>query len=281
MRQTQRDALNTKLAIAAVALLALNTVLLVVLLVRQGSPTVAPASSTASLPSSPSTSAPSITVPTTATNSLPTSPSEPSAPTGGASSLETVLMATVEPLGRAADDFGIDPATVMPSDVELQAAIASGSLESAASKAVIEMLRVGYEAVNMPFPELEGNLGSVDPSVVPEEPGAGPAPTPSDAAPSSDDVAPAPTEGPAPTVDPTLDRGQRDILRAFFSVTTDRLAQQAKQQDKLAEVSLPTDAEIEAAAATGALESEACQALLIHMRAQYQRVGLEFPEPVF
>jgi hypothetical protein len=114
----------------------------------------------------------------------------------------------------------------------------------------------------MPFPDLASNMGAAEPVAPTMAPGE--APTAPGAAAAS-----------------ATSAGQRDILRAFFSVTVERLAQQAKKQGKQAEVSPPSDAEIEAAAATGSLESELCQALITVLRGQYEIVGLEFPEPVF
>lgn len=267
MRRTQRDSLLVKLVIAALAVLALNTVLLLVILVRQGAAPAAtqPSEVAAQQVSSQGSSAATTGLPTTASAGV-----VPSAPVAGATSLETVLGATVEPLQKAATDFGLDLAEVLPSDLEQQACLDSGSLDSEACQFVVGKLEAGYSTVNMPFPDLASNMGAAEP-VAPTLPGAAPT-TPSEVGATA-----APSEGAGATVD----AGQRDILRAFFSVTVERLAQQAKKQGKADEVSLPSDADIEAAAATGTLDSELCQALITTLRGQYEQVGLEFPEPVF
>ncbi len=265
MRRTKRDALLVKLVIAALVVLGVNTLLLVALLVRQGS-APAPAQPVASTQAAPTAGV--VPGATTAKHSgaLPTvATASPGAPAGGVSSLETVLSATVDPLRKAATDFGLDTVQLLPSDVELQACVAAGSLASELCQAVIAKLQAGYQAVNMPFPDLAANMGSVAPTTDAAAPT-----TPSQGEPAA-----------APTATPTVDAGQRDILRAFFSVTVERLAQQARKQGKEGEISLPADADIEAAAATGSIASEPCQALLDVLRAQYQIVGLELPVPVF
>jgi hypothetical protein len=267
MRRTQRDTLLIRLLIGAMVVLALNSVLLVVILVRQGGTPVTPLPSevTAPQPSGQGSTA-GAGLATTGLPSAASASSVPSAPVAGATSLETVLLATVAPLKKAAGDFGMDMAQVLPSEAEQQACLDSGSIESEACQLVVTRLEAGYASVNMPFPDLASNMGAAEP-VAPSTPVAAPT-TPSEG-------------GAGTTPGATADAGQRDILRAFFSVTVERLAQQAKKQGQQAEVSLPSDADIEAAASSGALESEACQALITTLRAQYGIVGLEFPEPVF
>jgi hypothetical protein len=274
MRRTKRDALILKLLIAAVALLGLNTLLLLAVLLRpapQAPVTDQPVASLVAQPAASTATQPSSsTLPTTPS----TSPSTPGAPAMGASSLETVLKATVEPLQKAASDFGLELAQVLPSEVEQQACLDSDSIDSEACAAVVVKLQAGYASVNMPFPNLIENLSKAAPTL-PTEPGATEPGATEPGATAPD--ATAPTE--AASVPATVDPGQRDILRAYFSVITERLSREADKLGKSAEITLPSADVIEAAAATGTHESEASKALLDSLRGQYQGLGLEFPEP--
>src|SRR6056300_1361925 len=64
-----------------------------------------------------------------------------------------LLEQTIEPLERALSEHGEQP--MLPSEADLQAAIATNRLTSDESKKVLEMLEVGYSQYNMPFPKLE------------------------------------------------------------------------------------------------------------------------------
>ncbi len=272
MRRSKRDALILQLTIATVVLLGLNTILLVVLLFRSG--TSAPATTSAPA-SAPSTASSGLVEDVGASPAVASAAGAPEAPAGGASAIETVLLATIAPLSKAAGDFGLDLATVIPSDTEVEACVASDSVASVPCAEVISTLEAGYASVNMPFPDLASNMddNAPPPSESPDD-GEGPGDPPPAPPPGADE--PLATEEPA-----AAGGGQRDILRAFFSVTVERLAQQAKMQGLEAEIAVPSDAEIETAAASGSLDSEECRALLEHMRTQYRAVGLEFPEPIF
>jgi hypothetical protein len=289
MRRTQRDKRLVQLLTAALVLLGLNTLLLIAILLRPAPRTpeeaqvstaklTQPTTPRATQPSTsraPQSSTPQATQPTTPQATQPTAqaststlPSTPSAPVKGTSSLEAVLQATVEPLQMAASDFGLDLIQVLPSEAERRACVASESIGSEPCVPVVAKLKAGYESANMPFPNLIENLSKAAPTT-PSAPGASPPGS------ASSDPAPGEATAAAPVADP----GKRDILRAFFSVTTERLSREADKRGKTAQITLPGDAAIEAAAASGSLQSEASQALLGALREQYQALGLEFPEP--
>ena len=82
----------------------------------------------------------------------PTSAAPPAAVQGGA--LDAVFASLIAPLEQAVSDLDGAPATVLPSDADVAAAVASGRLDSPESRAVLEALEAGYAAHNMPFPEL-------------------------------------------------------------------------------------------------------------------------------
>jgi hypothetical protein len=133
----------------------------------------------------------------------------------------------------------------------MQACADSGSLQASACAAVIETLKAGYAKVNMPFPDLASSV-SADPA----------------------------SSG-APAATGSSGSDDRDILRAFFSVTVERLERQAKREDMLGEITMPTNDQVTAAVESGAVDTEPSQALLALLREQYQVVGLTFPEPEF
>ncbi len=164
--------------------------------------------------------------------------------------IATVLRSTVEPLAKAASDFGLDQSQVLPTDEQLQACADAGDIQSEVCQAVIEKLSAGYGQVNMPFPDLESSLSADHGTTV----GA--------------------VEGSSVSAD-------QDILRAFFSVTVERLQRQAKRLDMLGQITVPDEEQIAAAVTSGAVDSEASQALLVLLREQYGLVGLTFPEPEF
>jgi hypothetical protein len=129
-------------------LLFLNTLLLVGVLFRMG-------------PSQVTSAAPGVKALNTDTPVAPRpEPTRPvrtgsdAAPTGGA--LDAVFASLVTPLERAVADMGGDAAQVLPAEADVAAAVATGRLDSAESKAVLDKLEAGYAAHNMPFPELGG-----------------------------------------------------------------------------------------------------------------------------
>ena len=257
MRSAKRDALILKLVIAGLALLAVNTLLLVALLLRQGDSAAVTSSPSTSLAQQPAASLPQ---PGTSPTAPPQAPSSDAGGTDstvnitGGGPMATVLRSTVEPLAKAASDFGLDLSQVLPGDEQMQACADSGSLASQACKLVLAKLEAGYAQVNMPFPDLASSL-SADPdaSAPPSAPGA----------PGSSGSA------------------DQDILRAFFSVTVERLERQAKREDMLGAITMPTNDQIQAAVESGAVDSQASQVLLVLLREQYGLVGLTFPEPEF
>ncbi len=256
MRPTRLNALLLKLAVASTVLLALNTILLVVLLVEtygtchRESQAQQPDSTVASSSGPASGSASRLSTPTSSQQS----PTPAPLPATGGTPLAAFFNATVEPLSNAAGEFGTDPSTVLPTDEQLEAAIASGSIDSAPSKAVLEKLKAGYALFNMPFPE---------PRI-----SASKASTPSQPSGSEQE------QQEAPSAD---FNEQQDILRAFFSITTARLERVAAQRET--QVSPPDAALVQEAIASGSTQSEASQAVLEQLRDAYSKLGIPFPEP--
>ncbi len=249
MRPSRYDLLLLRLLGALAALLVLNLIMLVVLWVREPDPGFAGGEpSVAGFDDLPSSS-PATSTPTSGSSSPSSGPS-----TEGSCSLRAVLDATIEPLLGAARDFGLDPELILPTEAELEAAVAGGSLDSDSARPVLEKLEAGYQQFNMPFPDLSRS----------SECGTGPAgPAP-----------PAPEGG-------SGQAGDTDIIRAFLLVTAERLQIAAQQQDMADKVAPPSAQDIEQAAQAGDLDSAACQALMARMRTDYELLGLDFPEPIF
>lgn len=67
--------------------------------------------------------------------------------------LENFLDTSIKSLGEAVEDAGGDPASILPSPADVQAAKASGSLDSEATQLVMAELRKGFAKYNMKFPD--------------------------------------------------------------------------------------------------------------------------------
>lgn len=176
----------------------------------------------------------------------------PAAPSDGPERTARFLDDTISPVEKAATDMGADLASLLPSDADVARAKASGSLASAESQAVIATLKAAYARFNMPFPELPG-AGAA--------PGGGGGPLP---------------DAPRAT---TTDGGAQDILRAYFTVTISQLRAQAEAKGVDVSGTLPADAAVQAAIASGDIGSAASAAVLADLRAAHARAGLSFREP--
>ncbi|MFT5686574.1 MAG: hypothetical protein ACI8RZ_007530 [Myxococcota bacterium] len=315
----------SRLTVLNTGMLAVNTLLLVGLLLRGGSPTPA---------TSPATTAPQ-------TTSSAVQEPRPMSTAPGGPTLEGVagfIEATVSPLSDAASDHGVTDPAILPSDAEIAAAVDSDSLESAETLLVIEKLKAGYSQFNMPFPEIKipGPPGT-EPSqgTAPSSSGTDQGPeiqawaTPTIAhlrevlsekgeseaglIPTDDEVAAAVASGridseetrwvidtlkngyarldlPFPELgetgassEPTeraASSGEQEVLRAYFEANMQRLELMASKQGVEVSDVLPEQAVIEAAVSSGDISSDAARPALDQLRAGYERVGLEFREPV-
>jgi hypothetical protein len=70
--------------------------------------------------------------------------------------IEGVFQSIVAPVETAMKDMGIDTQALLPSDAEIAAAVATDSLSSPESQAVLDKLRLCYEDQGLPFPRLPG-----------------------------------------------------------------------------------------------------------------------------
>jgi len=70
--------------------------------------------------------------------------------------LAGVFQSIVAPVETAMSDMGIDSAAMLPSEAEIEAAVATDSLSSPESQAALDKLRLCYEDQGLPFPRLPG-----------------------------------------------------------------------------------------------------------------------------
>ena len=81
------------------------------------------------------------------------------------SELSELFRSMLAPLVASYADYGVDPGAMMPSDAELEQALATGSLASVESQVVLDKLRSCYAQQGLPFPRLPP-MGGVAPKPV-------------------------------------------------------------------------------------------------------------------
>ena len=147
---------------------------------------------------------------------------------------------------RAGADRGIDVSENVPSEAEIAAIEAEGTLAGEAGAVVLERLKAGYKALGMPFPD------------IPMEPQGAP----------SDPVEA--DEGPRQVVD-------SKAVQTWLELTVAQAQEAASAAG--AELALPTEAARAAAVASGSFDSEATREVIGPLREAYEKLGLDFPEP--
>ena len=165
---------------------------------------------------------------------------------GGAQNYAELLTQTLEPLERAYAEHGEKGS--MPSDEQLNAAIATNRLDSEESKVVLKILEAGYVRFNMPFPKLEiptGRVGSGK-TMVPEQ-----------------HDAPENAEGPR--------------LDEWLRRTTDTLATELKANKESPAGLVPTEQELQAAIESNSLISEESRLVVDMLKNGYARLKMDFP----
>ncbi len=241
--------------IVVVALQVLNTVLLASVLlqggtqVESGTQTAAPAA--AGSGAGPSAAHKSQPNPSSSQRSEPPAAHATSGREG--SPLAVFFEATLEPLKGCVADLGLDSDALLPTAEELEAAGASGSLDSAAAQTVLTKMRAGYAQCNMPFPDPVRSV--------------------------ADPVTTTPNGGEAPASASGGGADHGDILRAYFSITVSRLERAAAEKGEEGSLQLPSEEDIQAAVTSGSHVSDASKKVLEELRAQYERMGMSFPEP--
>ena len=195
-----------------------------------------------------------------------------SAPAGGFSEVESVLASTRTPLASAAADLKKN--VQMPSEAETAACVGSNDLKSPACGVVLTLLKRGYAETGMPFPSLPEHGASTPPSGATLSGVA-----PSGAPPSAPSGATAPggtTLGTTPGATPTRSTG---ALRVYLDTLTARARSAASAAGDNAATVLPTPEALDAAVATGVLDSPESKRVIDQLRMAHQKYGLKFSEP--
>ena len=173
--------------------------------------------------------------------------SEDSNTGSGTGALQEYVDSIVDPLRQAAIDHGEDPGIYIPSDAEIQSAVATGSMESQEYRDVLAQLREGYNHYLMRFP--------------------GP-----------------PAEGDGPGVGQESDRISADDrerpLSAWFELQILTLQNASSAQGRAVDEWLPTPDELQRAIESGTLDSEASLSVMAGLRDGYAALGLEYREPL-
>ena len=165
-------------------------------------------------------------------------------PRDGGEAVEAWAVPTIAHLRESLEQKGESEAGLVPTDEELAAAVSSGSFDSEASRWMVDKLKNGYARFDMDFPEPgEGDGAALEPT-------------------------------------PAVGEVEQEMLRAYFQANTQRLKLMAGKQG-VAEADVVPDPEtVSAAVASGDISSPAAQPALQQLREAYERVGLEFREPV-
>ena len=161
-------------------------------------------------------------------------------PQSGATNFGELLAQTIEPLQRAVTDHNDD--LELPTDDEINVAIASNDLNSPASLVVLEKLKNGYSRYNMPFPKLQ----------IPEQ---------GSSAPVINQV----TE-PPPNLEEWLRQRVVDLQQEL----------QRKEESELGLI--PSEGELQAAIQSQSLQSEEGRLVVDMLKNGYARMQLPFPE---
>ena len=175
--------------------------------------------------------------------------SEHQPPKQGASSFTELLEQTIEPLRAASSDH--NEMIELPSEEEIAAAVESRSLDSEATKRVLQKLEVGYQRYNMPFPSLQ----------IPEEP---------------QEI----TEGSSGAPSTALEKKQDgEEIKAWLTPTLKRIKEEIKSNGEREFGLVPTEAELNAAIRSSSWNSEETRLVMDSLKASFARFKLAFPDP--
>ncbi len=174
-----------------------------------------------------------------------TAPKEVPPSGGGADNYEELLLQTIEPLERAYAEHG--ESVDLPTDAQLQSAIATNSLKSTESQEVLRMLEAGYQRFNMPFPKLE-------------------IPVPR----TSANKAPKRNDAPENTSPPPFGE--------WIRRSTETLLTELKTKKESSAGLVPTEQELQAAISSGDPLSEESRLVIDMLKNGYARLKLDFPE---
>ena len=160
--------------------------------------------------------------------------------------LEEMFADIIAPVKRAAVDHQVDPSALLPSQKELDAAVATNSLSSAESQIVLGKLKKGYAQYNMPFPSLG---------------------------------APPNSDAPPPTQERQVSTNDPKGVEAWLEPTIKRLRDEAMLQKLPIQDLLPTEGQREAAIQSGSFDSSEFREVQTILEDGYAQLNIPFPDP--
>jgi len=164
------------------------------------------------------------------------------------------LIPTVERLRTELQKKGEKELGIIPSEVEIAAAISSGRYQSTEAELVVDMLKNGFARFSLPFPD-PNNPGTIE-----EQPE-----TNQD---SVDKKEQAETSS-----------SEKQILKAYFQGQLQRLRLESNSKSIDLESSKPSEEEISFAVQTGSLSSDESQSVIVKIKTCYDKLGLTFYAP--
>ena len=157
---------------------------------------------------------------------------------------------------------------MLPTTAQDQACEESGDLTSPACGVVLTLLKKGYGVTGMPFPSLPEASGAPSPTTAPPGTGAT-APPGASMAPPGASAAPA-----------TTTARSSGALRVYFDTLSTKVRKSAQEAGDDPTSLLPTAESVDAAVATGSIDSDAARVVLDKLRQAYAKYGLKFTEPL-
>jgi hypothetical protein len=164
------------------------------------------------------------------------------------------LIPTVERLRTELQKKGEKELGIIPSEVEIQAAISSGQYQSTEAELVVDMLKNGFARFSLPFPD-PNNPGTIE-----EQPE------------TNQD-----TEGQAEQTETSS--SEKQILKAYFQGQLQRLRLESNSKSIDIESSKPSEEEISLAVQTGSLSSDESQSVIAKIKTCYEKLSLTFYAP--
>ena len=163
------------------------------------------------------------------------------------------LKPTIARLEDEASAKNISLEGLVPTKEKQDAAIASGSFDSAEFVEIQQLLQQGYKQLQIDLPDPQ------NPQLTGEEPVQPPSPS----QPSSSE-----------------NSAERQIINAYFQGQLQRIKLEAKKQEKDISDCSPPSADIQKAADSGSISSEASMAMINAIEGCYKRLDIPFHPPV-
>lgn len=168
-------------------------------------------------------------------------PQQSNAPTSSAPSFVQVFHDLEEPLQDIAIQKGVNPSSLLPSNDDLQAAIASNDIHSQASQKVLDIYKASYELHELPYPALHQREQDQK--------------------------------------EPAAQKSGAQIIKAYFQGQMMRIARASQKQNISVEELLPTNEEILQASNSEDISSPDAQKAIQKIQRAYDKLNIPFHPP--